>query len=159
MLNTSPGQDLESLIFPNISHVADNLPEQIQYLDLIRDACEALSVEMIPNNILSYGIGIAGHEKFLEEDERLKRKRAHNLWKKKVDKPKKREKEQTSNEQQLKRQKLDLAIPDRAVRSSESEIEKVVQHEAMNETAKTPTSEHDIANSIDNASEGSSENT
>ncbi|KAF2493304.1 hypothetical protein BU16DRAFT_619643 [Lophium mytilinum] len=152
-------QDLESLIFPNISHVADNLPEQIQYLDLIRDACDALSVEMIPDNILSYGIGIAGHEKFLEEDERLKRKRSHNLWKKKVDKPKKRKKEQTSDEQQLKRQKSDLATPDRAVRSSELEIEQVVQDEATNEMAKTPTSEHDAAELIDKASEGNNENT
>jgi type III secretory pathway component EscR len=39
-------------------HVADNLPEVLQYLDLIRDSCTALGVQMIPNNVVKYGIGI-----------------------------------------------------------------------------------------------------
>ncbi|TKA68121.1 hypothetical protein B0A49_06738 [Cryomyces minteri] len=45
-------QDLEDIIHPDMTRVADNLPENLQYLDLVRDSCYALDVPMIPDNIV-----------------------------------------------------------------------------------------------------------
>lgn len=47
-------RDMTWELFDEISHVADNLPEVMQYLDLVRDACEALGVTMIPDNVIAH---------------------------------------------------------------------------------------------------------
>ncbi|TKA70404.1 hypothetical protein B0A49_05115 [Cryomyces minteri] len=51
-------QDLEDIIHPDMTRVADNLPENLQYLDLVRDSRYALDVPMIPDNIVERGCTI-----------------------------------------------------------------------------------------------------
>ncbi|KAF2812582.1 uncharacterized protein BDZ99DRAFT_269754 [Mytilinidion resinicola] len=115
---------------------------------------------MIPDNVVSHGISIDDRGNFLEEDERLKRRKEHKLYKKIVDKTKKRTKKQTpSEQQQLKRQNLDSATPDRAARSAELEIEHVVQPRPTIEVAKASTSNGEDVETNHNACEGNNENT
>jgi hypothetical protein len=64
-------QDLEEFLFPAFTHVADNLPEVSQYLDLVRDSCTALGVQMIPDNVVEHGIGTDPQHRFQAEDDRL----------------------------------------------------------------------------------------
>lgn len=64
-------QDLEEFLFPAFTHVADNLPEVSQYLDLVRDSCTALGVQMIPDNVVEHGIGTEPRHRFQAEDDRL----------------------------------------------------------------------------------------
>jgi len=44
--------DLESSFNRNIAPVADNVPEYIQYYDLVRDACIALSAPTLPDTVV-----------------------------------------------------------------------------------------------------------
>ncbi|OCL13897.1 hypothetical protein AOQ84DRAFT_79117 [Glonium stellatum] len=64
-------QDLEELLYPKIAHVADNLPEVMQYLDLVRDACSDLDVPMIPVNVVEHQVGTDPRHRFKAEDDRL----------------------------------------------------------------------------------------
>jgi len=65
-------KDAEGFIFDWVSHVPDNLPEIMQYNDLLRDACLALGVPPPPIDVVQHEDELT-QLKFEEDDTRMQR--------------------------------------------------------------------------------------
>lgn len=64
--------DDEGGVRPGFTHVADNLPGVMQYLDLIRDACAVFGLPPIPANVVETHNAMTGKEYANEDDRRHK---------------------------------------------------------------------------------------